>query len=167
VVRRHLVTGLVVAAAIAALVGIELLGDSSGARTGAQAPQLPTSVLVPPQATLDSLRGEPAAINFWASWCDPCRAEAPELARLARSLPARTRLVGVNWTDDRRWARSYVQRYGWAFPNLRDPDGRTGQEYGLVGLPMTVILDSRGRIVEVLHGPQTESSIRAALGSAS
>jgi cytochrome c biogenesis protein CcmG/thiol:disulfide interchange protein DsbE len=166
VVRRHLIAGLFVAAMIAALIGVELLGGRSGARTGARAPQLPTSVLVPPRATLDSLRGEPAAINFWASWCHPCRKEAPELQRLARSLPARTRLVGVNWSDNRRWARSYVERYGWTFPNLRDPDGRVGQEYGLAGLPMTFILDSRGRIAEVLRGPQTESSIRAALGSA-
>jgi cytochrome c biogenesis protein CcmG/thiol:disulfide interchange protein DsbE len=123
-------------------------------------------VLVPPKATLTSLRGEPAAINFWASWCAPCREEAADLQRLAGSLPDHTRLVGVNWSDNAEWARSYVDEYGWTFPNLRVPNGTVGDEYGLVGLPMTFILDSHGKIVQVMRGPQDEASVREALESA-
>jgi cytochrome c biogenesis protein CcmG/thiol:disulfide interchange protein DsbE len=164
--RRHVIMGLAVTAAVGALVGIVLLSGGAGGVAGTRAPELPREVLVPPKVTLGSLEGGPAAINFWASWCDPCRKEAPELERLAESLPGRARLVGVNWVDDRSAARSFVDEHGWAFPNLRDADGRVGNEYELNGLPMTFILDSQGRIAEVLRGPQTEPSLREALESA-
>jgi thiol-disulfide isomerase/thioredoxin len=112
---------------------------------------------------LASLRGEPAAINFWASWCHPCREEAPALARLARSLNGRAHLVGVNWTDRLSAARSWVDKYRWTFPNLRDTTGAVGSNFRLSGLPTTFIIDSRGRIADVLLGPQSESSLRVAL----
>jgi thiol-disulfide isomerase/thioredoxin len=121
---------------------------------------------VPPTVGLADLRGHPAAINFWASWCDPCRKEAPALARLSRSLPAHAQLVGVDWSDGLGGARSFVERYGWRFPVLRDGNGRVGDAYGIVGLPTTFILDSRGRIVDVLRGPQHPATVRRALATA-
>src|SRR5207247_538149 len=125
-----------------------------------------TSVLVPPRPTLASLRGEPAAINFWASWCPPCRQEAPALERLARSLHGRVRLVGVNWNDGLDGARSYVHHYGWTFPNLLDSNGVVGLHYGIQGLPTTFILDPKGGITDVLAGPQSLHSLRQALRAA-
>jgi cytochrome c biogenesis protein CcmG, thiol:disulfide interchange protein DsbE len=158
---------LAIVAVIGVLVGIELLSGTSGrSGTGRRAPQLPTSVLVPPRVGLASLRGKPAAINFWASWCTPCRREAPALERLARSLHGRAHLVGVDWNDGLSAARSYIGRYRWTFPNLRDPDGRVGNNYRLVGMPTTFILDPRGRIADVLRGPQSLETLRRALGSA-
>jgi cytochrome c biogenesis protein CcmG, thiol:disulfide interchange protein DsbE len=158
---------LAIVAVIGVLVGIELLSGTSGrSGTGRRAPQLPTSVLVPPRVGLASLRGKPAAINFWASWCTPCRREAPALERLARSLHGRAHLVGVDWNDGLSAARSYIGRYRWTFPNLRDPDGRVGNSYRLVGMPTTFILDPRGRIADVLRGPQSLETLRRALGSA-
>jgi cytochrome c biogenesis protein CcmG, thiol:disulfide interchange protein DsbE len=130
------------------------------------APPLPTSVLVPPRATVAALGGRPVAINFWASWCEPCRKEAPALERVARSLDGRAQVVGVNWTDSLGAARSWVDDYRWTFPNLRDANGSVGSDYGLSGLPTTFIVDSRGRIADVLLGPQSESSLREALESA-
>jgi cytochrome c biogenesis protein CcmG/thiol:disulfide interchange protein DsbE len=151
---------------IGALVGIELISGSSGKQAGRRAPPLPASVLVPPRATLAALRGKPVAINFWASWCVPCRKEAPALERLARSLDGRAALVGVNWTDRLGAARSWVDDHRWTFPNLRDANGSVGSDYRLSGLPTTFILDSHGRIADVLLGPQSESSLREALESA-
>src|SRR5207244_13164788 len=55
--------------------------------------------LTPPRVTVDSLKGRPAVVNFWASWCGPCRKEAPELSALSRDLHGRATLVGVNWND--------------------------------------------------------------------
>jgi cytochrome c biogenesis protein CcmG/thiol:disulfide interchange protein DsbE len=154
--------------AIAALIAIVLLsGTSNRSGTGRQAPQLPTRVLVPPQVTLASLRGEPAAINFWASWCAPCKKEAPDLERVAGLLRGRARLVGVNWEDGTSAARSYVDQYHLTFPNLIDPDGVAGSAYGLRGLPTTFILDSHGKITDVLQGPQSAESLMRALHFAS
>ena len=141
---------------------ITLLSGTSN-RLGRPAPRLPTSVLVPPRVTIASLRGQPAAVNFWASWCTPCHKEAPDLERVARLLRGRARLVGVDWTDGSGAARSYVDRYHLTFPNLIDPDGVTGNDYGLNGLPTTFILDSQGKITDVLRGPQSAEALMRAL----
>ncbi|MGH2941115.1 MAG: TlpA family protein disulfide reductase [Solirubrobacterales bacterium] len=159
--RRAIVPGVVLAV-VAALIAVEVLSGSSGT-TGRSAPPLPRIVLQPPRTTLASLRGKPALINFWASWCGPCRQEAPELERIARSLHGSAHLVGVDYTDQADPARSFIRRYGWTFPVLSDPEGTYGARYRFTGLPTTVVLDSRGRIVEVLRGPQTTADLEAAL----
>src|SRR2546426_11340813 len=110
--RRVAVRALAVVAAVGALILIVVLSGSSGTGTGRPAPQLPTEVLVPPQATLESLRGKPAAINFWASWCDPCRKETPELERLFRSLNGKDHLVGVDYSDGRASAEAFIREFG-------------------------------------------------------
>jgi hypothetical protein len=73
-------------------------------------------------------------------------------------------LVGIDWADDRDAAVAFIDRYGWSFPNLRPSDQSLGGPYGLVGLPTTVILDRRGRIAEVLPGPQSAEDVARALG---
>jgi cytochrome c biogenesis protein CcmG/thiol:disulfide interchange protein DsbE len=120
-------------------------------------------VLVGPRVTVAALHGRPAAINFWASWCEPCRREAPGFARLPGRLGERARIVGVDWNDGERNARAFIRRFGWRYPNLRDVDGLAGDRYGLAGLPTTYILDRRGRIVSTLQGPQTARTIEARL----
>ena len=163
--RRLLLPALAVAA-VAAVVVVEVLTSGSGGTAGKPAPQLPTSVLQPPKVTLADLRGGPALINFWASWCDPCRHEAPELERLSRSLPSGAHLVGVDYTDQEDSARAFIRSYHWTFPILSDPDGIYGARYGFSGLPATVVIDAKGRIVQTLRGPQTVSDFREALAAA-
>jgi cytochrome c biogenesis protein CcmG/thiol:disulfide interchange protein DsbE len=158
--RRGLGTLLAVAIVLV-VIAIELLSSGSGERAR-PAPPLPLSVLQPPRATLESLRGEPSLINFWASWCGPCREEAPELERFYATLHG-AHLVGVDYTDQTAPGRAFIRHYGWKFPVLEDPDGSYGTRYHLIGLPTTVVLDSRGRIVEMLSGPQTRADLERAL----
>lgn len=158
--------GLSLLAVIGAVAALEV-SSSGPERSGARrAPALPTDLITPPKVTVAGLRGKPAAINFWASWCAPCRREAPELEQLHRSRDRPGSIVGVNWNDRLSGARAFVRDHRWTFPNLRDADGAVGSDYGLRGLPTTFIIDSRGRIADVLLGPQTEASLREALGSA-
>ena len=159
--RRAIVPALVVLALVG-LIAVEAL--TSGPRVATRpAPPLPTAVLQPPRRTLAMLRGKAAVVVFWASWCEPCRKEAPELERFDRSLHGVARLVGVDYSDGQAPARSYLRRFGWTFPVLSDPDGVYGTRYGIDGLPNAFLLDSRGRIVGVLRGPQTLGSLRAAV----
>ena len=156
------------AVAVVLLVGgfavAELVGGGGGDKSGGRAaPELPRDVLVGPRTTLATLRGKPAVVHFWASWCGPCRREAPELARLPRALRGRARLVGVDWTDGVGAARLFVQRYRWRFPSMVDGSGAVGDRYGLTGMPTTYILDRRGRIRATLRGPQTVRVVVAAL----
>jgi cytochrome c biogenesis protein CcmG, thiol:disulfide interchange protein DsbE len=162
--RRYL---LVAALVIGALAAVEVATQGGGGGpTGRPAPALPSEVLTPPRATVASLRGKPALINFWASWCGPCDKEAPELARLSRRLHGRATLVGVDWNDALSGARAFILKNGWSFPNLRDADGTVGNRYGLSGLPNSFVLDSDGRIVQVLRGPQSVASFERALREA-
>jgi cytochrome c biogenesis protein CcmG, thiol:disulfide interchange protein DsbE len=161
--RRYL---LVAALVIGALAAIELLTGGSDRHDRRAAPALPAEVLTPPRATLASLRGRPALVNFWASWCGPCIKEAPELRRMAGRLGGRARLVGVDWNDALGGARAFIRRNRWTFPNVRDGDGTVGNRYGLSGLPNTFVLDSGGRIVRVLRGPQTVADFERALHAA-
>ena len=119
-----------------------------------------------PRVDLASLRGKPAMVNFWASWCTPCRQEAPQLERFARSAGRRVSVVGVDWNDDAGSAGAFIAANHLTYPILRDQTGEVGTAYGLSGLPTTFVLDASGRIVATLRGPQSLASLRQALSSA-
>lgn len=168
--RVSLRTLLVWAVALALVIVLVVVGlASSGGRNGRLAPALPSERLSGSKVTLAALRGHPAIVSFWASWCGPCEQEAPALERFSRSLDGRAALVGVNWEDlSVGNARSFIRRHGWTFPNLRDPDGTVGREYGITTfLPTTFVLDSAGRLQLTLHGPQTEQTLSKALARVS
>ena len=119
-----------------------------------------------PRVDLASLRGKPALINFWASWCTPCKQETPELERLAKEAPRQARVVGVDWNDTTPNATAFIREYGLTYPILRDASSKVGNRFGLTGLPTTFVLDSKGQIVRTLRGPQTSATLRDALDSA-
>jgi cytochrome c biogenesis protein CcmG/thiol:disulfide interchange protein DsbE len=127
------------------------------------APQLEGEVLVPPPIRLAQLRRKPVVVNFWASWCVPCRKEAPELARFANEMKPRAQLVGVNFQDAKRDALAFVREFRWRFPNVRDPQGRLALRYRLIGLPTTYVIDREGRIARALAGEQRFDSLRRAV----
>jgi thiol-disulfide isomerase/thioredoxin len=150
---------------IGGLVVLEL-ATSGGGEDGPVAPPLPSAVLVPPKVTVDSLRGKPAVVNFWASWCEPCVKEAPHLQRFHERNRGEVAVVGVSYTDNLPGAKKFIARWGWTFPNLSDPEGVAGSEWELVGLPVTVILNARGEITARLRGPQTEAKLDEAVREA-
>jgi cytochrome c biogenesis protein CcmG, thiol:disulfide interchange protein DsbE len=148
------VGAVLVAVALVAIIVATLLTVGERTPAARQAPALPREVLVGPPLNLADLRGRPALINFWASWCDPCRREAPELRAFA-SAHWRGALIGIDWSDDLSSARAFIRRFRLAYPNYRDATGATGSAYGISGLPTTFVLDRHGRITAVLRGPQT------------
>jgi len=123
-----------------------------------------------PAVTLATLRAtagrRPALVVFWASWCEPCRREAPAVERFARSPAGRGRVVGVDWSDEAQSARRFIGKYRWSFPNLRDGEGTAGYAYGLTGLPTTYVISAGGRIEATLRGPQNEQTLGHALTAA-
>jgi cytochrome c biogenesis protein CcmG/thiol:disulfide interchange protein DsbE len=162
-----LAAGAVAAGLLLAAPGAEV--GASGSAPAAErrlAPELEGNWLVPPPVRLADLRGQPVVINFWASWCVPCRKEAPELARFDRELRGRAQLVGVDFQDAKQDALAFVREFGWRFPNVRDPQGKLAARYGLAGLPTTYVLDSRGRIARTMTGAQTYEKLRQAVEEA-
>jgi cytochrome c biogenesis protein CcmG/thiol:disulfide interchange protein DsbE len=170
--RRRL--ALVAAIGLGAVaVAAGLLLASPGAEVGTRgatpagerrpAPELQGEWVVPPPVRLAELRGRPVVINFWASWCVPCRKEAPELARFDREMRGRAQLVGVDFQDAKGDALAFVREFGWRFPNVRDPQGKLASRYRLAGLPTTYVVDRRGRIARALTGEQTYETLRRAV----
>lgn len=163
---RAVLAWSVVVAVVTVLAVVGLAGSKG--EVGRPAPALPTDRLSGAPVTLASLRGHPALVVFWASWCTPCEQEAPAFERFARSLHGRAVVVGVNWSDPSlAGAKGFIRRFGWTFPNLRDPDETSGQKFGVINLPTTYAIDGSGRIRDTLHGPQTPQSLERALMLAS
>ena len=154
---------VVAGALVVAIVVAELAGGGGSAEADRAAPPLPTKALQPPAVDLAALRGKPALVDFFASWCTPCAAEAPALRALSASLAGRATVVAVDWDDAGGPARAFVRGHGWDFPVLADTSGAAGEAYGLVGLPTSFVLDPRGRIVATFRGPQSEATLRQAL----
>jgi cytochrome c biogenesis protein CcmG/thiol:disulfide interchange protein DsbE len=119
--------------------------------------------LVGPPLRLADLRGTPVLINVWASWCIPCREEAPELARFDRQMHERALLVGIDFQDARSDAMAFIREFRWRFPNVRDPRGKLAGRYGLFGLPTTFVIDGQGRIARALTGAQIYEELVAAV----
>jgi cytochrome c biogenesis protein CcmG, thiol:disulfide interchange protein DsbE len=125
--------------------------------TGVQLPAtpnaLPTFDLASYRTLLAGLRGKPVVVNIWASWCGPCVAEAPELARVSRAMKGKVQFVGVDILDQRAPARRFIQRYGWIYPSLFDPTGSIRDGLGLLGQPDTIVYDAQGNQVFSWPGP--------------
>lgn len=109
---------------------------------------------------LGTLRGQVVVLNFWASWCLPCRAEAPTFARVSEAFGARgVRFVGVNIQDNDADARAFIQELGITYPNGPDPTGQITTDYGVAGLPTTIFVDAEGRIARRWLGGLTERQL--------
>lgn len=110
-----------------------------------------------PPVSLASLRGHPVILNFWASWCVPCRQEAPLLEATWREFQGRGLLVlGVATQDLDGAARDFIREVGITYPNVRDPDGSVARLFGTTGVPETFFIGSDGRIRGHFPGPQTD-----------
>lgn len=112
------------------------------------------------------LRGHAVVINFWASWCLPCREEAPILARAARTYAGEVLFLAVNVQDVVSDALAFLREFGVPFPSVRDSTNDTFREYGLTGVPETYYLDGTGRVVEHTPGPVTAPTLEAGIARA-
>ena len=99
-------------------------------------------------------------LNFWASWCEPCRDESPLLDRwhARASKGGRGTVLGVDVLDVSDDARDFVREFGLDYPMLRDGEGEVLEPYGVVAYPETFVIDRKGRIAATRRGPVDESS---------
>jgi cytochrome c biogenesis protein CcmG/thiol:disulfide interchange protein DsbE len=116
---------------------------------------------------LSSLEGKVVVLNFWASWCIPCKEEAPFLEQLWREYRARGLVVvGLDAKDFRRDARRFARRFGLTFPLVYDGPGDTLADWGVTGFPETFVLDRQGRIVRAFVGDVTSDEDKRELREA-
>jgi cytochrome c biogenesis protein CcmG, thiol:disulfide interchange protein DsbE len=136
-------------------------------RAGFLAPDFHVETLDGDVLTLSDLRGRPVVLNFWATWCPPCRAEMPAFERVFRELGGEgVEIVAVNATsqDSRAAAAEFVEDYGLTFPIGLDVSGELQREYLVRALPTTFFVDREGIIREVvIGGPLAEAHLRSAV----
>jgi cytochrome c biogenesis protein CcmG/thiol:disulfide interchange protein DsbE len=115
------------------------------------------------RVAIAELRGRPIVLNFWASWCIPCKHEAPLLAASARAHAGEVAFLGVDVQDFKSDARRFLRRYEANYVSVRDGGGSTYSGYGLTGVPETYYLDARGRIVAHTPGEVTQEKLETGI----
>jgi cytochrome c biogenesis protein CcmG, thiol:disulfide interchange protein DsbE len=115
---------------------------------------------------LRELRGRPVVINFWASWCIPCRDEAPLLNASARAHAGRVVFLGVDVQDLTSDARAFSREFDTPYVSVRDRGNGTYEDYGLTGVPETYYLDAGGRIIAHTPGAISRTTLEEGIAQA-
>jgi cytochrome c biogenesis protein CcmG, thiol:disulfide interchange protein DsbE len=148
--------------AVLAVIGLLTFGllskGSSGLALGEAAPTSPLPHLEGEgSGSLADYRGRWVLVNFWASWCEPCREEAPALERFQRRHgDAGFTVLGVDSRDLSGDGRAFVRRFGLSYPQLRDGNGDAAHEYGTTGVPENFLVDPAGKVRLLVRGPVSE-----------
>lgn len=173
--RRGLVFTLILVAilAVVALFAVGLRRATRGPEIGKPAPPFTLPLFDGGQISLADLRGKVVVINFWASWCDPCREEAAVLERMWREYRDRgVVFLGIDYVDVESEARKYLQEFDVTYPNGPDVGQKIARAYRIRGVPETFFVDPQGNIAPIfVNGqpqpkkvsPITEEELRAVL----
>ena len=172
--KRPSAVVVLVVAGVAGLIGLLAYGvasqerDDSIDRAVARGEREPAPELnLPPleggpERSLDDWRGQVVVLNYWASWCEPCREESPLLERWHQRLKERNATVlGIDVLDVTSDAQGFIDKYGLTYPHLRDKDGSTQDDFGVFALPETFVIDREGRIADSRRGPVDDEFMRA------
>jgi cytochrome c biogenesis protein CcmG/thiol:disulfide interchange protein DsbE len=123
----------------------------------------------PGKFKLSSLRGKVVVVNFWASWCEPCKSEAPRFQQAYRRYGNRVAFVGVDTADYSADAGRFLSRYGVTYPNVRDPDRTVLGKYGGLPIPRTFVISPKWQVTGYIFGEarseDIDSAIQKALGA--
>lgn len=168
--RRLLFIGILVLGLAWTLFSADKNGSSTAGlipapQKGFLAPDFTLKTLDGESVTLSDLRGRAVLINFWATWCPPCRAEMPAFQQAYQDYEEQGfMIVAVNATiqDNPEDVAAFIEEYGLNFPIVLDTDGAVNQQYHVLSLPTSFFIDKEGIISEVvIGGPIAEALIRS------
>lgn len=170
---RHKVLTAIIAVCVAgSLVAIGVVGSASG-QAARPAPVAASAFSLPllgddsgQQVALSKYQGRPLIVNFFASWCEPCKAETPLLARFYRTEKDKVALVGLDENDTLGNAMSFTRAHGVSYPVGFDPHFTVASAYGVNALPQTFFLNARHQIVDRVFGKVTLASLHKGIALA-
>ncbi|HMC09401.1 MAG TPA: TlpA disulfide reductase family protein [Actinomycetota bacterium] len=159
--RLRLLAFVVIPALFVALLAVGLIRTQQPkARQGAPAPDFQLPLLGGGTLSSRELKGSPVVVNFWASWCVPCRKEAPVLEATFKQYEGRgVRFVGVDYEDLESDAQRFVREFGITYPSVRDTGGTLASAFGVRGVPETFFVDRQWRFFSI--GQAQEVGARA------
>ncbi|HEX8204598.1 MAG TPA: TlpA disulfide reductase family protein [Solirubrobacteraceae bacterium] len=144
--------------------GSTTLDDAVKADERPPAPTRTLPALEGGEGSIADWKGKPLIVNFWASWCDPCEAEAPLLERAHARLKARGGAVlGVTVSDASDDSKAFLRDHGLTFPSLRDVDGDLADDFETKGVPESFAVDREGRVVAISRGQVDKAFVDHAL----
>jgi peroxiredoxin len=152
-------------AVAAAAAGQVLLRDDGreGLSVGRPAPPIALDDLEGRRVDLARYRGQVVAVNFWATWCPPCKEEIPSLAEAWRAgRESCLQVLGVTEESTREDTRAMALSLAIPYPVLMDPDGETGRRYGITGYPKTFLVDAEGIVRKVFSGAVSREALEKA-----
>ncbi len=142
-------------------VGLGLYRVRAGQLSEGTAPDFTLNVYQGGELRLSDLRGQVVLIDFWASWCVPCREEARLLEALWQAYRERgVVFIGVDYADTERDARVFLQEFNITYPTGPDLGTRISQAYRIRGVPEKFLVDRRGQLRAVIVGPASEANLR-------
>lgn len=160
--RRAVIAGVLILAALLAVGTLQqgTHGAVAGALIGTTAPDFTLATFDGDVLRLNEFRGRPVVINFWATWCPPCRTEAPVLERVARAERAagRAAFLGIDVRDQEENARRFLADFSITYPTGPDP-GNVEASYQGIGIPYTVFVAADGTIARTWIGPLDEKQL--------
>lgn len=152
---------------VAGIFGVQLVRRGLTQPTDGAAPPFTLTTFSGETYTLDKLRGKIVVLNFWASWCGPCRDEAPALEAVWQRYKEKgVVLLGIAYTDTERDARAFIAEFKQTYPNGLDIGTRISSDYRIRGVPETFIIDRTGQIVKFFMVPLDEATLSLALDQA-
>ena len=171
---RHKVLSAIIAVCVAgSLITIGLVGSASGQAASPVAPVAAPAFSLPllgdesgRQVALSKYRGQPLIVNFFASWCEPCKTETPLLATFYRTDKGKVALVGLDENDTLGNATSFTRADGVSYPVGWDPHFAVASAFGVNALPQTFFLNARHQIVDRIFGPVTLASLHKGIALA-
>lgn len=134
-------------------------------QSGSQAPDFTLEDLNGRKVKLSDLRGKPVLLNFWASWCRPCREETPGLVKVSEKYQGKVEFCGVNLTasDSLEDVKGFVSTYGVKYSILKDRDGSVAGLYMVQAIPTTFLIDDQGKILQKITGGVNEQTLESML----
>jgi cytochrome c biogenesis protein CcmG, thiol:disulfide interchange protein DsbE len=171
---RHKVLSAIIAVCVAgSLITIGVVGSASGQAASPVAPVAAPAFSLPllgdesgRQVALSKYRGQPLIVNFFASWCEPCKTETPLLATFYRTDKGNVALVGLDENDTLGNATSFTRAEGVSYPVGWDPHFAVASAFGVNALPQTFFLNARHQIVDRIFGPVTLASLHKGIALA-
>ena len=168
-VRHKIASGLVALCVAASLVAVAVVASgSAGTAPAPAAPAFSLPVLghSGQKVALSDYAGRPLIVNFFASWCEPCKKETPLLATFYRTERGKVAIVGLDENDVLSNAMSFTRADGVGYPVGWDPQLTAASAYGVSGLPQTFFLDARHRIVDRVFGAVTLTALQKGIARA-